>query len=357
MANQTTKPQKGAKTGGKTKERKLLLKSLFVAAPVIIEPEEPQKVVVAGLVEARIKKEYPETYFGRAWAVFRGEFQTMLKVSLFFILFTLPFVLVLAVASGYFEDFVLGGSFNFMSGIGIGYPGGGDNIGESVSKLLWDVKQPILMMLAGAGIIASIGMGGMFYATKRSYFQDLYKRITRTYFIGVSKYWWKFILVSTFGILVALAMGTAMLFLLSQNAVGAISAGAYCGVIFSFLFGIPLLAYCMVVLSLIAVYEMKFKDTLKNALVIMVNCPLMVALTGVLSAVPLLLLIMDSVAATVIIYIVMAFAGFALIALCWTGFASKCMTKCTVLNDLEQKRTVQVQKVQAKQKVNTTSNV
>lgn len=314
----------------KDRERKLLLSKLFVDAEVKTEPEEPSKVVVAGMAEAKTVNNYSETFFGRASEVFRGEISTMFKASLWFLIFTLPFILVYAVASGYFEQYVLGGTYNFMGNIGVGYPGGGDSIAESVANLLWNVKQPVFMMLAGAGIISSFGLAGVFYCAKRSYFQDNYKKITRTYWMGFAKYWWKFALMASVSVLIILAMGTALIYLLKQQTLGSISAGAYCGVIFSFLVGVPLLTIPMVMMGLFTSYELTFKDSFKNALVIIVNCPIAVVIVGIGSALPLCLFAVGK-AIGIIVYLVMAAGGFMFMALMWTALVNRGMSICSTL--------------------------
>ena len=116
MANQNI-PQNAQRA-----PKKLLLAKLYTDAPVRTEPEEPQKILVAGLAEARPVKDYPDTFFGRAFKVFRGELSTLFKSSLFFLLFTIPFIVIFAWFANYFEDLILGGTYNFMANVGIGFP-------------------------------------------------------------------------------------------------------------------------------------------------------------------------------------------------------------------------------------------
>ena len=72
MANQT-------QTAGKpAREPKFLLGKFFVDADVVVEPEEPAKIVVAGMAEARPKKEYPDSPFKKAGAVVRANFALLL---------------------------------------------------------------------------------------------------------------------------------------------------------------------------------------------------------------------------------------------------------------------------------------
>ena len=336
------------------RERKLRLASLFTDAPVRVEPEEPKKVVTAGLVEASVKKDYPDTYFKRALAVFRGEFTTLLKSTVFFLIFTIPFIIVLAWFAGWFEERVLGQSFNFMGDIGIGFPGVGvpdehNSIAIAVSKLYWDVKAPVVCLLAASLIIGSFGLSGLFYCAKRSYFQDTYKRVVRTYWMGFAKYWWQYLVTLTFAVLVGLAMSVSLLNLLSLQAKGAADAGAYVAVVFAFVIGAPLLTVPMVMAGLFASHELTFVQAFKNAIVIIANTPIVVAIVGILSAAPLLVLIVDLLIVRIIIYIVMAAVGTTFMALMWTALASRGMMTCHELYQRKQKEDMVLARRQAKQ--------
>ena len=294
MANQNQAAAKPAR------EPRFLLGKFFVDADVVVEPEEPAKIVVAGMTEARIKKEYPEGYFKKAGAVVRSNFALLLKGSLWFAPAALVFILVFLVAAPFFENYVMGSGYNFMQGIGIGLHTGGDNIALSVATLYWDVYQPFLMMLAGAGIIALPFIAGLFYCAKRAYYQDFYKRTTRTFFMGFAKYWWKYLLVGTVGILIALAMGTALIHQLTCEQLGTANAGTMAAVVLSFIFGAPLLTVPMVMMCLFATYGMSLKDTFKDAIVIIANNPFTTVICGVLSAAPLLLLMINNIFAIII---------------------------------------------------------
>ena len=316
--------------GGQGREPKFLLSGLFVDADVVVEPEEPAKIVVAGMAEARIKKEYPDGYFKKAGAVLRSNYSLLLKGSLWFAPAALVCMLVFLVAAPFFEQYVMGSGYNFMMGIGVGAYPGGDNIALSVAKLYWDVYQPLLMMLAGAGIIAAPFIAGLFYCAKRAYYQDFYKRVTRTFFMGFAKYWWKFLVTATVGILIALAMGTALVYQLQQEQLGTAGAGSMAAVVLSFLIGAPLLTVPMVMMSLFTTYGLSLKDSFKDALVLIVNNPFMTIICGVLSAAPLLLLMINNIFA-IIICIAMLLVGFVYWAQCWVAMADRGMTKCKAL--------------------------
>lgn len=341
MANQTTSAKKPQK------EAKFLLGNLFVDADVTVEPEEPAKVVVAGMTEARIKKEYPEGFFKKAAAVLRGEFQTLFKSSLWFLPAALVFILVLLVAAPFFEQYVMGSGYVFTAGLGVGFPSSGDSINLVVANLYWDVYQPFLMMLAGAAIIVSPFIAGLFYCAKRSYYQDFYKRITRTFFMGFAKYWWKYLITATVGILIALAMGTALLYQMQQEQLGTAGAGSIAAVVLSFVFGAPLLTIPMTMMSLFTSYNLRFVDAFKDAIVIIVNNPILTVVVGVISAAPLLLLLAGTVIAA-IVAIAMVIAGFVFWALCWTAFAARGMTKCKIRKAEAEKRLMTAARAQGK---------
>ena len=331
MANQT-------QTAGKpAREPKFLLGKFFVDADVVVEPEEPAKIVVAGMAEARPKKEYPDSPFKKAGAVVRANFALLLKGSLWFAPAALVFMLVFLVAAPFFENYVMGGGYNFMQGVGVGLHPGGDNIAASVATLYWDVYQPLLMMLAGAGIIVAPFIAGLFYCAKRSYYQDYYSKITRTFFMGSAKYWWKYLVTATVGILIALAMGTALLNQLTLEQLGTADAGSMAAVVLAFIFGAPLLVIPMVMMSLFATYGMSFRDTFKDAIVLIVNNPFVTVICGVLSAAPLLLLMINNIFA-IIICILMLLVGFVFWAQSWTALADRGMTRCKALKAYTDKK-------------------
>ena len=331
MANQTQA------AGRPAKEPRFLLGKFFVDADVVVEPEEPAKIVVAGMTEARIKKEYPEGHFKKAGAVLRANFSLLLRGSLWFAPAALVFILVFLVAAPFFENYVMGSGYNFVQNVGNALHPGGDDIGASVARLYWDVYQPLLMMLAGAGIIAAPFIAGLFYSAKRAYYQDFYKRTTRTFFMGFAKYWWKYLITATVGILIALAMGTALIHQLTCEQLGTANAGTMAAVVLSFIFGAPLLTVPMVMMCLFATYGMSLKDTFKDAIVIIANNPFTTLICGVLSAAPLLLLMINNIFA-IIICIAMLLVGFIYWAQCWTAFADRCMTKCKALKAYTDKK-------------------
>lgn len=325
-----------------SKPKKLLLAPLFVDAHVRVEPEEPQKVLVAGLAEARPVKDYPDTFFGRAFKILRGEFGTLFKGSLFFILFTLPFALLLFWFAGFYENLVLSGTFNFMGGIGVGYPfGAGDSIAQSVARLYWDVREPVYMMLAASLLFCSLGFSGVIYCAKRSFYQDYYKKSARTYWIGFCKHWWRCLLFGGSTVLIGAALVTALMNLLAHQQLAAATAGDYCAVVFSWIFGLPLMMYFAVGMSLGVTYDLSVEGCLKDALVVIANNLISCILVCALSIVPLILLFVGQFF-SIVIYAAMVLVGFTLMGLMLVALVSRGMTKCKNRKEASDKLAQQV---------------
>lgn len=341
---------KSAKNTSPTSVKKLLLGGLYTDASVRIEPEEPPKIIAAGLAEARPVKEYPDSFFGRAFQILRGEFRTLLKSVLFLIPFTLPFLVIFAWFSGYFEGLVLGGAYNFMGDIGIGFPGGGDSLASSIGRLFWDVKEPLLLMLGATLIIGSLGLAGNFYCAKRSYFQNYYSKTVKTYWMGFAKYWWMYLVTGAVAVLIGCALGTSLIYLLQQKALGTADAGAYCAVVFSWIFGAPLMLVPMVMMGLFPSYELNFFQAFKNALVIIANNLISVCIIGIVSALPIVLIAVAGTIIGVIVYVVMLLVGCNFYALLWIALVKRGMEKCRIRKHENDAAALQVQRQEAKKK-------
>ena len=322
----------------KQREHKFFLESWYTDADIVVEPAEKAKVVVAGMVEAKPeKKEYPDAYFKRAFAVFKGEFGTMFKTTFWFIIASLLFIVGLVLGRTLIEKHLLGGTYNFMAGIGVGYPGGGDSIDQSVSLLYGTVFQYVLYILAGAMIIASPFLSGLFYAAKRAYYQDTYKQFINTYFVGFKKHWWKYLILGTIITAVLLGESSAIVQLLSLKQLGLETAGHYAAAILPAIVGFPIVMVCLAMMGLTVTHQLTFKQTFKNAVVVIANNLFFVPVTAAVSLVPIVGFAMGTMPA-IITYLVMAAAGFSLIALGWVAMADRGMIKCKSLKKYYSKK-------------------
>jgi hypothetical protein len=307
------------------KEPKFLLAHLYTDAEVVVEPAEKTQLV-AGMAEKITKKEYPDAFFKRAFAVFKGEFATILKTAIWFLLASVLFIVGMILGRQLIESHLLGGTYNFMAGIGVGYPGGGDNIQQSVSLLYGQVFQYVILVVAGALIIMSPFAAGLFYTAKRAYYQDVYKYSIKTYFIGFKKHWWKFMLLGTIITLLLLGVGSAILQLLSLKEIGQATAVNYVAVIIPAIVAFPIILVCFAMMGLTVTHNLTFGQTFKNAICLIANNLFFVPVTGIVSLLPIVGFAMGTMA-SIITYIVMVLAGYSLIALGWVAMADRGMIK------------------------------
>ncbi len=324
-------------TQGKSKlqrEPKFLLAKWYTDAEITVEPEEVSKVVVAGMAEKVAKKEYPDdAFFKRAWAVFKGEFSLLLKTNIWFLVVSALFIVGLILGRQMLETHLLGGNYNFMAGIGVGYPGGGDSIDASVSVLFGKVFQYVLFILAGTMIIASPFLSGLFYAAKRSYYQDAYKYSIRTYFLGFKKHWWKYLLLGTVVTGLLLGVSSAIVQLVALQQVGLANAGHYCAVIIPAIVAFPILLVCFATMGLIVTHDLTFAQALKNSVVLIANNLVFVPVTAIVTLLPIVGFIAAGTMGAIVTYAVMAIAGFNLLALGWVAMADRGMVKCKSLKN------------------------
>ncbi len=339
--------QESAKQGGgrAPREHKFLLSSLFTPAEVVTEPEEVGKVVVAGLREAQVKRDYSDSPFKRVFQVYRADFLKLLRCVAIFIVSTLPIIIAATLGLQYYEKYILGGTYNFMASIGVGYPGVGDSISQAVAVQQWQVYEPIFLMTVAAAFICSIFMPGLFYCAKRCYHQDGFKKIVITFFMGVKKYWWKFMICVFVGLGIVAAMGTSFFYVMSQKSLGTAGAGAYCAVVFTWIIGAPLLLIPMTMMTQFTQYNLSFIQTLKNALVFIFNTPFTVIFTGIFCAAPLFLMF-TTLVVKIIAFIIIALAGYTLWALWLTALGKRSMDRCIAYRNADLKK-IQIAERQA----------
>ena len=321
---------------------KFFLSKWFIDAGRVVEPQEKDKKVVAGMVEAApAKKEYPDTYIKRTLAVLGGETGTMFKTTFMFLLMTLFFIGGVIAGDYYLQQHILGGNYNFMASIGVGYPGGGDNIAESVSVLYSTVKLYVILIGAGGCIIAAPFLSGLMYAAKRVFFQDTYKFPVKVYFHGFAKHWWKYLVCGTLATGTLVSVGKAILELLSAQQLGIATALDYCLAIIPAVIAFPILLILFTMMGLFVTHDLTFKQVLQNSIVLLVNNYIAIPVAGIVTLIPLVGFFCMGQMVTMMTYLLMVFAGFFLIALMWVAVVDRGMLKAHILKGDAMKRAAQ----------------
>lgn len=331
----------------KQREPKFLLSKLFTDAEHVVEPEEKRKVVAGTQEAAPAPKAYPDTFFKRAFAVSRGEMSVLLKTTIWFLAISLLFVVGTFLGDYFLSDHILGGNYNFMAGIGVGYPGGGDSIQESVSLLYGQVKVYVVLIALGACIIASPFLSGLMYASKRAFFQETYKYSIRTYFIGFKKHWWKYLIYGTMVAGILSAVGIEIYRLLSAQQLGTADALDYCLAIIPAIIAFPVLCVIFIMMGLTVTHDLTFGQIFKNALVILMNNLFFVPVLTIATVAPIVLFFTMGFPTNILIYLIMFAFGFSTYSLLWVAMADRGMVKCRLLKqDAEKKNLHETRKAQ-----------
>ena len=332
MATQYNKKQ------SKERQPKFLLSKLFTDAEHVVEPEEKKKqnkkVVTAGMVEATITpapKEYPDTFFKRAYAVFKGEMGVLFKTTIWFLAISLLFVVGTFLGEYFLNDLFIGGEYNFMASMGVGYPGGGDNIAEAVSKMYSQVKLYVILIGAGACLIASPFLSGLMYAAKRAFFQDTYKYSISTFFLGFKKHWWKYLIYGTVVAGTLAGVGVAIVDLLSAQQLGTADALDYCLAIIPAVVAFPVVCILFIMMGLTVTHDLTFGQVFKNAVVILANNLVCVPFLTLVTIAPFVIYFYMGLPSNVVIYLLMVGFGFFIFALMWIAMADRGMVKCRIL--------------------------
>ncbi len=316
----------------KQRETKFFLSKWFTDAEHVVEPEEKKKVVVAGMAEAApAPKQYPDTFFKRAYEVFKGEMNVLFKTAIWFLAISLLFVIGTFLGEYYLGKHILGGNYNFMANIGVGYPGFGDSIQKSVSTLYGEVKVYVILIALGACIIASPFLSGLMYAAKRAFFQDTYKYATRVYFTGFKKHWWKYLIYGTLVAGILSAVGIEIYRLLGAQQLGTADALDYCLAIIPAVVAFPVVCILFIMMGLTVTHDLTLGQVFKNAVVILVNNLVCVPFLTLVTIAPFVIYFYMGLPSNVVIYLLMVGFGFFIFALMWIAMADRGMVKCRIL--------------------------
>ncbi|MGI6229226.1 MAG: hypothetical protein ACOYIN_06350 [Christensenellales bacterium] len=267
------------------------------------------------------KKPLVKNKFKLCFSVFKDKFALLSGAGIFLALSAIPLALIyLWALNAYLLE--LSAGFNYMGGIGIGYPGivssyaAGKIAYYGIIQKLFFFSVPAIWILAPAAA-AYNHIGKKLLRGEK--IADM-KSVFKTGIIGVKKYWLNTLLTLVFFSIVFLALGSAVLYFLRDLADGTASSGSYVLLIFSALALTPLLGLIIHMLPLSVFYKLKFPDILKNAVILTIKNPLGVFIVGTASALPIALMfaIKSAVAIIAVLWLIL---GLMLTFLAWNATA------------------------------------
>lgn len=265
------------------------------------------------------KGPYPRGRVKQVFDVFRAESSPLMRNNCWFLLFALPFFFVVYWCTNYFAGLAVSG-FDFMGNIGMAYPGGADTLVQA-QLAVYDAYQFVLYLLVPAIIVTSIGMAGAFSVVKSFMWGEKIEKVTKPFFRGVKKFWWKYLIVMTVNALLVLALGSTVIYFLKLRAVGAVTGGYWAMLIFVCIAEFLLLYVNMQLLPLLAEVDLPFFKQVKDALIFSIKLAPIGLPLFLICLVPVALLFINNAAILIVIIVLLMMVGLILYGLIFTAFS------------------------------------
>ena len=270
-------------------------------------------------------------YKGRIKQIFSTLSQHPVKgllVSLMGTLFWAPLIAVFLFVLPYIINSVVLSGYNFTGSLGIGYSASSaEYIGSAIRDIYTTRIQYTCYYLLPSIMFASIGMAGV-YNCMRNLLWDVECNILKTFFLGIKRHWYKFLIVYT--VLGALALGfvTSLLEIRMAYAMGiSANAGWWVLLIFSGILALLAAVYSMILVPMLVTYKYDkvwYKNLgicLKNSAIIVCISPLQILIVTIIVALPLALTLIPAVSTFMVIVIALyGIAFYALLDIAYSQF-------------------------------------
>lgn len=262
---------------------------------------------------------YPQGRAKQVFAVFGAEMNSLMRVNAWFLIFALPLFFVLYWCSNYFVTQAVS-RFNFMGNIGMAYPGGADTL-QQAQVAVYNAWQYVFYLFIPAFTLTFIGMAGAFNCLKAFMWGEKVEKVTKTFFKGVKKFWWRYLIVAIIDALLIFALGSAFIYFLKLKALGALTAGHWVMIVVVCIAEFLVLYLNMQLLPMIAEVDLPFMKQVKDSILFSVKlAPIGLPLFLVCLA-PFALFFVKSSFFTVIWLVVMVMFGLTLYGLVFTAFS------------------------------------
>ncbi|MBR1747072.1 MAG: hypothetical protein IJ735_02535 [Clostridia bacterium] len=267
-----------------------LLKHLTLA------PEAREDGGTSAPVEGRFR------YF---WSTFRENNGQLMLVNLLFLVTALPLIAILILPNVVSVERIyywLNGVKDvpyYMSGVGFGLSSASDLTiarADLLTVYAWG------FLFAGIAIaIASIGAAGLThicvkfvwkdsFITKKDSYGNQVPRVVPEFFRGIKKFWWQFMIVGAIlGVLVG-GIGNAYVYFLRQFRLGVAGAGEWIMIIALSLVALFGIAFVMIMIPSIVLYDIPFVQKLKNSAIFTIAMALQNFFALIVIAIPVVLL-------------------------------------------------------------------
>lgn len=245
------------------------------------------------------------------------KFSEMVKVQLFFLIFAIPALLILAMLMPMMVNSALS-EFVFETNMGIGYSSAVNAPSEGIVAI-YQVYRLILSMMIPAIIFAGIGLAGVFYCSRGFMWYEPVV-VYKAFFRGIKKLWKKFLpTISIYAILIA-GIGMGILYGLQMIELGTADFLSYFVLVLSILFGLIAIMIAILLFPMFACYEFKMSEYLKNSVLLNILVAPPTIILAILTIVPFILFSLSSIT-NMIFYTMLVVVGITFIAMMWTAYA------------------------------------
>lgn len=282
----------------------------------VIKPILRKLALAPELRDEPPKGAYPGGRIKQTFAVFRAEMNSIMRVNIWFILYTLPLIALLIYVMPLMVNNMLQ-KFNFMGNIGVGYPGTSDSITDA-ALALYGVYKNVLWLLVPCLVVMSIGLSGLFNCCKKYMWGEKVSP-TKDFYSGVKKFWWKYLAAMSVFSLILVAGGQTVLWHMSNIAVGNGDALSWIVTVIVCLVCLALLTVFGILLPMICTYDLSLLKLVKNALILDSQLILLSLMMLLFAALPVVLLLTVDILGF-LIYMLMFMFGFAFYGLAFSGF-------------------------------------
>ena len=275
--------------------------------------------------------ERDRNYKGRIKQIFSTLSQHPLKglaVSVMGFLFWAPLVAVFVFVLPYLINNVILPAYSFTGSLGIGFSASTPEYINQAIKDIYTLRiQYTAYYLLPCIMFASIGMAGV-YNCMRNLLWDVECNVLKTFFVGIKRHWYKFLIVYTVLGALALAFVSSLLQIRMAAAIGvSASAGWWVLLIISGILALLAAMYSMILVPMLVTYKYdkvwynNLGICLKNSAIILCISPLQILLVTVIVAAPLVLCLFPSISTFVVVVIgLYGVAFYALLNIAYSQF-------------------------------------
>lgn len=208
-------------------------------------------------------------YKGRirqAFSAYGHNVSKMVLTNLMIMLFAIPLIVLFFFYMPKLEKAAIAG-MNFSGGLGIGYGVADDTIAGTVA--IYSVRQKmILYALTPCIMLIGIGICGGYYCCRNALW-GAKLNVFRTFFRGIAKSWWKFLISFTVVGLLATSFSYTVLEMMKGFATtGGAHPGLWVAVIINGLVIVAVCLFLMIYHPLVANYRFNLKAAIKNAIIL-----------------------------------------------------------------------------------------